>query len=459
MENKEALAFIEEILAPRKLSYIEELVVIHTWDDMRYREMALKTGYEEGYLKDTGSRLWQLLSETLGYRVTKKRLRYICTEIAQSQGVASPSSVSSPPPANAATQPPGTAFHTSPDLEYPGSPLSFQSPRYIERPPVEALAASALQSPGGLLRIKAPWRMGKTSLMNHLLGQCRQLDYQTVMIDIRQVDAAALTNLDTFLRWFCWSISQQLNLSCDLEQYWFDDAGSKLNCTTYIQAHILPQIDSALVVAIDTGHYLVKHPDVATNFFAMLRAWFEQARVRPQWQKLRLMLAHVTDLDLPLQVYQSPFNVGLLVELPSFNLAQVHQLRDRYNFDSMSDHDAAALASLCELVGGHPYLVQLALYWRRSGQLSFAQILQTAATNEGIYREYLRRLWSVLQEDDALVAAFYQVLDAPAPLSLNPEQAYALADMGLVNLIGHQVGLRCDLYRAYFDPLLKLKCG
>jgi hypothetical protein len=56
MDYQEALAFIRSTLAPRQLSYIEELVFRYSWDGKRYREMAQATGYEEGYLKDTGSR-------------------------------------------------------------------------------------------------------------------------------------------------------------------------------------------------------------------------------------------------------------------------------------------------------------------------------------------------------------------------------------------------------------------
>jgi hypothetical protein len=465
MENQEALTLIRDILAPRKLSYIEELVIRHSWEGKRYREMALETGYEEGYLKDTGSRLWQALSESLGYQVTKKRLPYVLTEMVQSQSSEAVMVVQPETPDKVKTSQEALALQVplqsglEPLLEYPGSPLPFGSSLYIKRSPVEELAASAIQHPGGLLRIKAPWRMGKTSLMNHLLGQCRQLEYATVMIDIRQADTTALANLDAFFRWFCWSINQQLNLPCNLDDYWFEDAGSKLNCTTHMQEHILAQVNSPLVIAIDTGHYLMEHPTIAKNFFSLLRSWYEQARVRPHWQKLRLILAHVADLDLPLHAHQSPFNVGLLVELPYFSWAQIQQLRECYGLGAMTREETGLLESLVNFVGGHPYLMQLAIYWLQSGQLSLAQILNTASTNQGIYGEYLRRLWSALQREEALGEAFYRVLVNTGPVGLSPKQAYALADMGLVELMGHQVKLRCELYRAYFCPLLELECG
>jgi len=264
MKHQEALTLIRDILAPRKLSYIEELVICQSWEGKRYREMALEAGYEEGYLKDTGSRLWQALSESLGYQVTKKRLPYLLAEFSRSQSLSVDSGGQLKVLGSAQSFPRSAARAVlEPSLEYPGSPLPFGSPLYIKRLPVEELAASAIQHPGGLLRIKAPWRMGKTSLMNYLLGQCRQGGYSTVMVDIRQADTTALANLDAFFRWFCWSISQQLNLPCNLDDYWFDDAGSKLNCTTHMQEHILTQVDSPLVVAIDTGHYLMEHPAIA----------------------------------------------------------------------------------------------------------------------------------------------------------------------------------------------------
>ncbi|MFK8185496.1 MAG: AAA-like domain-containing protein, partial [Phormidesmis sp.] len=310
MDNQAALTLIRDILEPRQLSSLEEMVICYSWEGKRYREMALSLGYEEGYLKDTGSRLWQSLSDSLGYPVSKKRLRYTLQEIvAQSQSsktdAVSPATATTTP-ANADPSPP--AFE--PSVGYPGSPLSFGSPLYIQRPPVETLSVAALQHPGGLLRINAPWRMGKTSLINHLIGEFQQMGQATVVIDMRQIDTTSLESLDVFFRWFCWSINQQLNLAWDLDKYWFEDAGSKLNCTTYMQEHILTQINSPLVIAIDTCHALLEHPIIARNFFAMLRSWYEQAKVRPQWQKLRLILAHVANLDLPVHAHQSPFNVG-----------------------------------------------------------------------------------------------------------------------------------------------------
>lgn len=41
------------------------------WEGQSYMEIARVFGYDPGYIKDTGSRLWQMLSDMLGQKVTK----------------------------------------------------------------------------------------------------------------------------------------------------------------------------------------------------------------------------------------------------------------------------------------------------------------------------------------------------------------------------------------------------
>lgn len=436
IEIQEALDIVKQLLTPRPLSYIEELVFSYTWSGKLYREMALETQYEEGYLKDMGSHLWHLLSERLGCQVTKKRLRSILTEVS---GLESP-----------VIQPYSHSSDAFDRLEFPGSPLPFGSSLYIDRSPIEDLAVAAIHQAGSLIRIKAPRRMGKTSLINHVMGAARQAGMQTVFVDIRLADAKALGDLDQFLRWFCWAIGQQLNLDCNFDDYWFESAGSKLSCTTYMQERILRQVESPILVAIDTAHYLVEYPHIAKNFFSMLRSWYEQTRVRDDWQKLRLIMAYVAELDLPLQTNQSPFNVGLPLDLPDFTLPQVNHLAECCQLHRVGIDDFDRLQPLLNLVGGHPCLIQLAFYWLRSGHLSLSELLQEAATNQGIYREHLRRLWLALQQDDALMAAFHQVLLAAEPTLLSPKVAYQLEGLGLVQLQGLKASLRRELYRQYF---------
>ena len=72
---EDAQQAVEKIIEPKQLSKIQRLVFQYTWQGLSYLEIARITGYDEGYIKDTGSRLWQMLSEYLGQKVTKQSLQ------------------------------------------------------------------------------------------------------------------------------------------------------------------------------------------------------------------------------------------------------------------------------------------------------------------------------------------------------------------------------------------------
>lgn len=77
MTVEEALEIVEQAVAPRQLNKIQRLVFQHTWQGQSYMEISRATGYDCGYIKDTGSKLWQMLSESLGEKVTKQNVQAI----------------------------------------------------------------------------------------------------------------------------------------------------------------------------------------------------------------------------------------------------------------------------------------------------------------------------------------------------------------------------------------------
>jgi hypothetical protein len=67
----EALATIEGLLKPVYLSTVQELVVRQCWQGMSYEEIAESSGYDPDYLRGVGARLWQILSNAVGDRISK----------------------------------------------------------------------------------------------------------------------------------------------------------------------------------------------------------------------------------------------------------------------------------------------------------------------------------------------------------------------------------------------------
>ena len=330
---------------------------------------------------------------------------------------------------------------------YPNGAVPLESPFYVERVPAQAQIERELQKPGALVRIKAPKEMGKTSLLTRVLDSAKSLGYQTVSLNIEQVDTAILSDLDRFLRWLCANVARQLQLAPMLDEYWDEDLGSKVSCTAYFQDYLLARISTPLVLAFDEMNRMFEHPQMAQDFLPLLRSWYEEAKISPIWQKLRPIVVHSTEIYIPLQLNQSPFNVGLPIQLDTFSQAEVQQLARRYGHDW--DNGAEA-GQLMEMVGGHPALVNIALYHLSCGDLSLSELLKTAPTAAGIYHHHLQRHWVTLTQQPELAQALDRVMSATKPIALAPILAYQLTSLGSIERLGDKVVPACELYRQAF---------
>lgn len=338
-------------------------------------------------------------------------------------------------------------LNQSPSPRYPDGAVPLGSPFYLERVPFEAQVYQEIRKPGALVRIKAPREMGKTSLLLRILDSARHLGYRTVSLNLEQVDQATLGDLNQFLRWLCANAAHQLQLQPKLDEYWDKDLGSKISCTLYFQDYLLKQMTTPLIVALDEVNQIFEHPHVAMDFLPLLRSWYEEAKTLSIWQKLRLIVVHSTEIYVPLQLNQSPFNVGLPIKLNSFSREEVQQLAQRYGLDWKNGEEAR---QLMDVVGGHPALVHTAIYHLSHQQVTLAQLLETASTATGIYDHHLQRHWVTLEGQPELAQALDTVMSATKPILLAPVLAYKLSSLGLIQRSGDKVIPGCELYRQAF---------
>ncbi|MDY6782521.1 MAG: AAA-like domain-containing protein [Cyanobacteriota bacterium] len=450
MNSDSVVETIEKVLLCRTLSPVERLILCESWAGQTYSEMAKNSGYGSIYLKEVGSQLWQSLSDALGERVTKKNLHLIFRQYSSPSAKlpsTSTSSQSSPPIFPQIPLNPTGAMAETP---FPSGPVPLDSPLYIPRPPIETQCDREIQKPGCALRIKAPQKMGKSSLLTRILNRANTQGYRTVQIDFQEAEGAIFESLDRFLRWFSVNISRQLNLPPALDDYWDEEMGSKVSCKIYFEGYLLEQIEAPLVLALNELNRVFEYPAIARDFLPMLRFWYERAKVVQVWQKLRLILVHSTEIYVPLKLNQSPFNVGLAVVLPPFAREQVRDLARRCGLDWGSDR----VSQLMAMVGGHPYLVSLALYVLAREEMTLEELLREAPKQSGIYRTHLRGLLGVLRGESELKASLGQVLATSESVELGAIAAYKLESMGLVQLEGNRARLSCELYRLYFTEQL-----
>jgi AAA-like domain len=453
MNAEKALEIVEKTLLQRQLTTLERLILLQSWQGLGYHDMAQNSGYGGNYFKEVGCQLWHCLSEAVGRRVTKKNLQLILKEYNLNESNGNNTESLQHPNSQI------TVNYTSSEIiefeiQYPGSPLSLSSPFYINRPPVEKLAYAEIDQPGCILLIKAPKGMGKSSLLNQVIAQARKIDYKTVYLDFQEADDTIFTSLDKFLRWFASNVSRQLKLTPKLDDYWDEDIGSKVSCKMYFEEYLLRQIDSPLVLALNEVNLIFEYPNIFKDFFPMLRFWHEMAQQVEIWQKLRLVVAHSTESYIPLKLNQSPFNVGLAINLPQFTLEQVQELAQRYG---LAWRGGSESQELMKMVGGHPYLVNMALYHLSRKNITLPELLQTAATQSGIYSQHLRSLLTMLLCEKELAAALQRAIASPYGIQLEAMVAYKLESVGLIKLEGNLAILSCQLYRLYFFKELKVE--
>lgn len=454
------------------LNDLQRFILRESWQETKknYDQMAHELGYSESYIKQSvAPQLWRMLSQGLEEKVTKTSVRSVLERrlmapnkltlkavfndnelgIKSANAERSDQAKSSPTPL---IQPSGQTILPTVDLELPDGSVPLNSPFYIERVPYEAQCYRELLKPGTLIRIKGPRQIGKTSLVHRLLSRGIANNYKTVVLDFQQVEETVISDLNKMLRWLCASLTRQLKLESRLNDYWDEDLGSKMSCALYIREYILAEIDQPIVLVLEELSLIFQQVNIVQEFLTLLRSWHEQAKVDPIWQRLRLVLIQSTEVYVPLNINQSPFNVGLGVDLEPLSREQVQDLTWRHGLSL----EAEQITQMMQLVGGHPYLIRLTLYHLARQDFTFEQILKTAATETGIYANHLHRhLWT-LQHNPELATAFNQVLSTTEPIEVEQVQGFKLHSMGLVTLEGNQVRLSCDLYRYYFrDRIIK----
>ena len=326
---------------------------------------------------------------------------------------------------------------------------------YVERPPLESQCYETISSQSGaLIRVKAPHRMGKTWFVEHLLNQVQENQYRSITLGFRDADRAVFADLQTFLKWFCISVGNSLELPNQVEEKWQDGLGNNSNCTNYFETYLWAGLDTPLVLVLDDVDLVFEQHNVADDFCRLLRSWYDRAR-RPgsTWRNLRLVIVHSTDIYGALDIDHSPLaNVGSVFSLRKFSLKEATDLVQEYKLHWQADQVEQMMA----LIDGNPYLIHEALdYLTLNPEMTLEQFLHNAVTVSGPYHNYLGELLSTLQQNSSLAATFSSIVNSTTPTRAEPAYVFQLYSMGLVEIKERGVIPSCELYRRYFRDRLQ----
>lgn len=329
-------------------------------------------------------------------------------------------------------------------IEEPEGTVRIGSDFYISRSPQQEQCFKAIAMPHALLRLKSPNRMGKSSLLVRVLEEARRLDSRTTWLDLQKCDRKFFENMDRFLQWFCAVIGRDFGVKAKPTDDWDEMFGANSNCEEFFERYLLNDDDRPLVIAIENLDRIFLHEAIEVDFCGLLRGWHEQGKHDKTWGKLRLVLAYSMESFSTKDINQSPFNVGTPIDLDEFTISQIYELAELHGLSSTQ------IEPIVELIGGYPYLVRLAFYNLASGANSLEQIIQSAASEVGLFGKHLTTRLAKVEKDAHLTEVLRSLINSPQPIRFDLATTAKLDGMGLILRTETGVIIRNQLYRRYF---------
>lgn len=291
--------------------------------------------------------------------------------------------------------------------------------------------------------------MGKSSLLTRVLQAEEAREMRKAFIDFQLIENHVMQNAELFYKQFCSLLSWEFEVEDRVDEFWANPLGHVLKTTNYVQRHLLKEIkDVQLLLAMDEVERMFASP-FRSDFFSMLRSWHNKRAQSAAWKRLSFALVTSTEpYQLIDDLNQSPFNVGLVLDLVDFSFEELSDLHTRHG----SPLSEAELDTLFKMLGGHPYLTRKALHLFASGKVDFASFKDTACEDEGPFGDHLRNHLFRMSGQDELKAAYLQVIKHQRC----PDDTifFRLRGAGLARREGNDVVPRNNLYAEYFEKRL-----
>lgn len=313
---------------------------------------------------------------------------------------------------------------------------------YVERP-IDSAFAEAVADRSSIVLLKGPRQTGKTSLLMRGVQAAREAAQRVVFTDLQTLGPEELDSPEAFYRALAASLAEQLHLETPPATVWDPAWGASLNLRRYLRRCVLRDLGRPLLWALDEVDRLFSRP-YHGEVFGLFRSWHNERASEPDgpWSDLTLALAYSTEAHLFIpDLDQSPFNVGVRLEVNDLTPEQVAELNERYGSPLRGEPE---LGRFRNRLGGHPYLVQRGLHELRSREWR----LDDLETSSVPFGDHLRGLVSSLRRDPELCALVRALLHGQR--CLTEESFFRLRSAGVIRGIGPDaVRFRCGLYEDY----------
>ncbi|HYW18372.1 MAG TPA: AAA-like domain-containing protein [Nodularia sp. (in: cyanobacteria)] len=335
------------------------------------------------------------------------------------------------------------------ELDTPEGTVKLRSKFYVQREE-EDVWLKTISKRGETICVKGAHQMGKSSLLARMQQKVKDNNQKVLYLDFEGFDEEVFSNLEKLLYYIAQRMARYWRTSNLPDKYWFLPLGAKDKLTDFVLEEVLEKNDLPVVLILDNVDRVFNYK-YRDDFFSLIRVWHNKRAEDETWDKLNIVLAYSTEAFLFIQdINQSPFNVGLSIEIADFSRLKVEEMNKQHQ---MLVQSSCEIDSLIKLLGGHPYLLRMAFYQIAQKSISVSQLGEIACNDDGPFASHLRRYLIKLEKDQDLRKGICSVLTKKK--CPNNEVFYRLRASGLI--LGHSfesAQLRCDLYAQYFKKRL-----
>lgn len=240
-----------------------------------------------------------------------------------------------------------------------GGSLKLGSSIYIERQADTDLYQALLQ--GEFCYVLSARQVGKSSLRIYTKQRLQAIGVRCASVDLTRIGSAEVTPQQWYKGLMLdWMRGFEFLKTVDFKAWWNEqkELSGPQQLSQWIDDVLLPHSgEDKLVILIDEIDSVLSLPFATDDFFAWIRACYNQRSENPAYSRLTFALFGVaTPSDLIADRTRTPFNLGRAIALTGFQLQEAYPLAQGLGLDAAMA--ARVLERILYWTGGQPFLTQ-----------------------------------------------------------------------------------------------------